>query len=344
MEVESADEKFISDLYRHYQENRDDIDQQALLNIKKAVKIYLNSNAETPAEDQSIYQHKVMDTIRQHAHQRYIKNRITDNSLNSDSRDSKGFQISDLVKQITDPIVDILKKPVWLAGLGSIAIALFLFVNQQLRQTPMIGDLMNGYQSASLIENHDFVANQINTSVDWQYGFVLEDPSGRDAFVAGAYLVDILNLNESVNTKEVRALLQQLSEINSRINDENIQREIDHFDLQSEPVDSLATLIQAFENYYSKQPEKEFFEFGKWMEFNYLQTKLALKMNDTSVYMNTIQAQINFIKSFNLKGNYPDFIKQDLDLLLQLYTSKNVSIVSLQKQLKLLEKLRILLF
>ena len=344
MEVDRNNEKLITDLYRHYQQSRDDIDQQVLFNINKAMKVYLNSSASVNSENSAIYQHKVMDAIREQAHQQYIKERITSHSIHTKDLHSKAPGLSSKLAQIFYYFLTQLKKPVWASALAGLLIISFYLTSYNVSRPPIDEELINPYRSAQLIDNDDFVVKQINTQVDWQYGFVIENPAGRNAFMAGAYLVDLQNLNQARSTVETKLLLEQLSQINARIGDEPIQNAIEQYELQPNLPESFSKLNETFKMFYKSRPEVDFFEFGKWIEFNYLQTKLALEYQDISLYNSDIQVQQDFIKAFKLNGVYPEFINDDLNDLITMYSMKNTTLEQLNKQYELLDKLRTLLF
>ena len=203
---------------------------------------------------------------------------------------------------------------------------------------------VNLYESDTLKVNSVYLAENITTNIDWQYGFVIEGPNSHDAFVAGSYMIDLVNLDKIKHVAEIREILTQLADINSRTLSEEIEDAIENINRNKISDETINILASSFENFYLRNSEQNYFKFGKWVEFNYQHTKLAIELDNTEIYSENFYKDNKFITEFLAGGNHPHLVKDDIEKILKLSTDMNVSTAMLRQQLTLLENLRALLF
>ena len=327
MEVDTDEEIYISGLYRCYQRERDDINQRVLFNIKNASKKVLDSMPQSQEESQNY--RDTIQIIKQQAYDTYIRNDVAEKS---------GWQ--NFIEKIHG-----YHKPLFAGAVSIACLIAFLSFNfsvDTVRQTlPTSDHLLSGYHSQLLRKNSKVIAESVNTTVDWQYGFALREPVAHDAFLAGAYVVDLVNLDQSSQSNKMESIIKQLSIISDRINNDAMQNAIDNsIPISQESIQSIST---TFELFYKENSESDFFKFGKWVEYNYLLTKLAVKLNDATLFSDNVYNEDKFMENFVGKKDYPQYIKSDLEQIMVLSSNKEISLIELSQQLRLLEKIRNLL-
>ncbi len=323
MEVDEADEKFIAKLYRGYQKQRDNINQTCLFAIKKSAREYLSS----------AHQHSVMENIRLQAREKYIEQ--SDNSYQRITESDSGL------KKVMLNLVQTLSKPMWAGAFATAAVIAVIMINFWLPQSQQQLEFAQDYQSKNLIENPNFVEQQINTTADWQYGFAQQEASAREAFVSGVYAVDLANLHSDTHIKKIAERLSTMDSINS---DKTIQSLLTGVIESAVNRETVNQLIAVLEESYRTHKHSEVFAFGRWLEFNYLHAKLTLAKNDLSLYQQNRKSSEPTLVEFVQSTKVPQVVKQDLDQLLILSSQVDPSKQNVEQQARLLEKIRAVLF
>ena len=344
-------QKCYEQFYDHYHDEKTSIDLckklwTSVLSKPKDLDLYDNFSEFLDADIDSLLKNEIgiIENVLDSVHLNYLNDSFKVKHPQKTNLPIDG--LNGLTKKTVN-VKHLLNSSIMRILIGVLIVAILVVVsinnfNKPKLNTPNL--LVDNYMSDILKENAGFLSDNINTTIDWQYGFVIEGSNSHDAFVVGSYMIDLINLDEVAHAVEIEKVLGQLSDINSRIMNADIQTAIEYINVNTVTNKSIKNLVSSFENYYSENSEKNYFKFGKWVEFNYLHTKLALELNNTNIYSESLYKDDEFMTQFLSGGKHPNYVKQDIEKIHRLYSSTDITLDKLKQQDKLLGRLRSLLF
>ena len=357
------DKKAIETLIsRHHQKCFEKInsrykDETKSLNLCKKLWVFILSNPDKLKENDklerlldhsietlSVSEFDSIEDVIDSVHDQYLHNSTTINHSQTSDANSRSTENSVAGKINSKVLIQSSKLKIGIAFLTALSLFVVIALMIPKPKSSVENLLIYEYQSEALKKNSSFLSDNINTNIDWQYGFVIEEPGSHDAFVVGSYMVNLINLDEVTHSNDVDQILDQLVDISLRINNDDISHALTSTSENLVTNELIKSLASSFENYYKNHPELSYFKFGKWVEFNYLHTKLAIEQQDIELYLGNLYTDNKFITHFMSKVGIPHLLNKDVEQIVMLSSNKEITIDTLKQQIKVLGNLRSLLF
>ena len=255
------DEKWLQELYRAYQKDRDDIEYQYYQPILQQADRLIATDRAHQVNDTEVMDKGIEQVLRL-ADQMYFQEHCADEQQQKIVPLEWVGRLKTMGRRWIKNLFSS-----WYGPLGAVAMALLVMVSVQ-HMSP-IEESQIAFQEqldeATQELRTQSISGEIERLNSWQYGFATGQSESAKAFSSGVLSVDLASIDyDRLEAKELQqALLTQLS----------AQSKVDINEVVSGSNPDLTTLSKVLNPAFSSQNLLEEFLLGQWIEVAYLQAQ-----------------------------------------------------------------------
>ncbi|MFT6045677.1 MAG: hypothetical protein ACI9WC_001378 [Arenicella sp.] len=224
-------------------------------------------------------------------------------------------------------------------GLGFSLFGSALFNLEQLDDYPK-----SDYVADVFLENEQLIAQLIAGNQDWQYSFSTNTGPATNAFQAGELVVDLSFFGQTTFADEATR-----SGSGVKIGEQSIGQRLRAHEpyadksIEIPMVSDLAVRkIQAkLTVYYSKQEgQAQMFQFGQWLEYHYLLSRLAVVAGRVAVYQNNYLQHQDLMAQLEAHLRAKNLLTEDDIIRMKESPRQNMTLENLDQLSTLLLKIK----